>query len=470
MDTATAQVPSRDTADRQQAGPPAFVWGYNARAGLGLGHTAEATTPMPLRLPDGTVEVQGGLTFTVARTRRGDLYAWGGNQHGQLGDGTTEHRWTPTKVKLPRGAVVTGMAVGTDHVIVCTAAGDVLAWGRNHRGQLGDGSVSDRSAPVVLRGVSKALAVAAGNGVSAAITRSGTVRAWGRNSFGQLGQGDSETPTQRSALAQSRPVTVSLPRGSYPVAVDAGHRHLAVALRDGRLLLAGLDAAGRPHEGTVTLKPSWGHPVAVSAGEDFTLVLTDRHILLAVGGNASGQLGVGDRANRLTPAVVTLPGARGRVTAIRTGARGAAALTSAGEVFTWGDGNVGQLGAGRAPEDRSPRSAPQRVTALTGAKVTGLGTGDHHLIAMVTRGPAVGLRLSPASTTVPPGRRVTYSAEGVDAFGTLTGPVDDITLSVSDGRVAGRTVSARTPGRHHVTARRGRLLGTATLIVKNGHR
>ena len=67
------------------------------------------------------------------------------------------------------------------------------------------------------------------------------------------------------------------------MAVDAGHRHLAVALRDGRLLLAGLDAAGRPHEGTVTLKPSWGHPVAVSAGEDFTLVLTDRHILLAVG-------------------------------------------------------------------------------------------------------------------------------------------------------------------------------------------
>ena len=54
------------------AGPPrttpAFVWGYNNRGGLGLGHTAQVRRPVATMLPAGTVDVQGGINFTVALT------------------------------------------------------------------------------------------------------------------------------------------------------------------------------------------------------------------------------------------------------------------------------------------------------------------------------------------------------------------------------------------------------------------
>ena len=94
--------------------------GYT-RGGLGLGHTARVHQPVAAMLPTGTVDVQGGVNFTVAWTAAGRLCAWGGNQYGQLGDGTTVMRWEPTTVKLPPRGKVTAIAVGRDHVVARTA-------------------------------------------------------------------------------------------------------------------------------------------------------------------------------------------------------------------------------------------------------------------------------------------------------------------------------------------------------------
>ena len=102
---------SHDTSTTHPARPtPAFVWGYNNRAGLGLGHTARVPRPTPAARPADTVDVQGGINFTVALTADGALYAWGGNQYGQLGDGSTTIRREPTPVALPQHTKVSAIA------------------------------------------------------------------------------------------------------------------------------------------------------------------------------------------------------------------------------------------------------------------------------------------------------------------------------------------------------------------------
>jgi alpha-tubulin suppressor-like RCC1 family protein len=367
---------------------PAFVWGYNNRGGLGLGHTAQVPRPVAAMLPAGTVDVQGGINFTVALTAAGRLYAWGGNQYGQLGDGTTALRWEPTMVKLPPRAKVTAIAVGRDHVLARTAGGNVLAWGRNHRGQLGSGSTKDRHEPAVVRygGVQS---VAAGNGVSAAVTQRGELLAWGRNSFGQLGLAAKKGPV--TGLSQVRPARVRLPEGTRAVSVDAGQNHLAVITDDARLILFGRDAQGKPAGGAVPLKSAWGRPLRVWAGDDFILVLTSRRTLLALGANASGQLGTGDRANRLQPAVVTLPEASGHVTGVWAGARGAVAVTSAHEVYSWGD--LPTTAAGHVPAVGAPETlpVPQPVAAVAGAGITAVSGGSHHVILTAPPAPAADL-------------------------------------------------------------------------------
>jgi alpha-tubulin suppressor-like RCC1 family protein len=447
---------------------PAFVWGYNNRGGLGLRHTARIRSPAPVGLPEGTVDVQGGVNFTVALTSAGGLYAWGGNQYGQLGDGTTAMRWEPATVKLPGGTRVTAIAVGYDHVIARTSEGTVLAWGRNHRGQLGSNSTEDQHEPAVVH-QGDIVSVGAGNGISAAITADGGLLMWGRNSFGQLGLSPQGT-APAAGLSQVVPAQAQLPKGAQAAAVDAGQRHAAVVTKDGRLLLLGLDAQGRPQNGAVPLKSAWGRPLQVYAGEDFTLVLTSRRRLLAIGANASGQLGTGDRANRLTPAVVTLPGAEGDVTGVWAGARSAVAVTSAHEVYTWGDASAGQAGRGAAaPGNPDMYPTPQKVTALADARIVAASGGAYHVVLTAEHGPATALRVTPYRATAIPGEPVTYAVHAVDAFGTDLGPAPEAILSVSDGETTGSTVRAHTPGIHHVTARAGRLVGTALLNVTNGH-
>jgi alpha-tubulin suppressor-like RCC1 family protein len=379
--------------------------------------------------------------------------------------------WKAARVKLPGGAKVRAIAVGADHVIAVTTRGFVYTWGRNHRGQLGDGSATDRHSPIRLtKGIKGAVRrVAAGNGISAAVTETGNLYLWGRNTFGQLGLGAAPTPAVE-AISQSTPAKVKLPRGTHAVAVAAGNRHVTVALSNGRLLALGLDARGQTSEGTIRLTSAWGRPTRLAAGEDFTLVLTDRHVLLAFGGNASGQLGTGDHTNRLHPTRVILPHAKGHVVDIFAGARGAAALTSSGQVYTWGDGNVGQHGAGMTAKALHPKPTPARVKALDGARVTKLHGGHHHAFVSVTHGPPVALRLRPSQSVVQPGATVSYRVHEVDAFGNDLGPTTQFTLKATDGKVAIHKVTVRTLGVHQVTAHSGHLSGSTTLTVAKGPR
>ena len=59
-------------------------------------------------------------------------------------------------------ANVTAIAAGSQHVLALLSDGTVWAWGNNAYGQLGDGTVTDRHAPVEVLGVSNVVAIAAG--------------------------------------------------------------------------------------------------------------------------------------------------------------------------------------------------------------------------------------------------------------------------------------------------------------------
>jgi alpha-tubulin suppressor-like RCC1 family protein len=72
---------------------------------------------------------------------------------------------------------------------------------------------------------------------------------------------------------------------------------------------------------------------AIAAGACCSFALTEAGEVYAWGDNESGQLGVGDKENRLTP--VKVPGLQ-RVKAIAAGALHSLALTEAGEVYAWG--------------------------------------------------------------------------------------------------------------------------------------
>jgi alpha-tubulin suppressor-like RCC1 family protein len=72
-------------------------------------------------------------------------------------------------------------------VLLTNAA--VKCWGNNGNGQLGDGTRTNRTRPVAVKGITHAVSIAIGGRHSCALSSDGTVRCWGQNSSGQLGNG-----------------------------------------------------------------------------------------------------------------------------------------------------------------------------------------------------------------------------------------------------------------------------------------
>jgi alpha-tubulin suppressor-like RCC1 family protein len=120
--------------------------------------------------------IAAGAYHSLAVRSDGTVWAWGYNRFGQLGDGTILNRTAP--VQVPGLSEVVAVAAGGLHSLAVRSDGTVWAWGNNSAyGQLGDGTTTDRTAPVQVQGLSEVVTVAAGYHHSLAVRSDGT--GWG---------------------------------------------------------------------------------------------------------------------------------------------------------------------------------------------------------------------------------------------------------------------------------------------------
>ena len=77
--------------------------------------------------------------------------------------------------------VATQISAGLSHTCAVVNGG-AKCWGRNIVGQLGDGTMSLRSKPVDVVGLTSGVAtISVGDGHTCAVTTAGGVKCWGRN-------------------------------------------------------------------------------------------------------------------------------------------------------------------------------------------------------------------------------------------------------------------------------------------------
>ena len=269
------------------------------------------------------------------------LQCWGDNSFGQLGDGTTTDRLTMTQVGLDEGRTAVSISAGRSHSCAIQDNGELVCWGRNNFGQLGDGTNGQSNSPVEASLSGVPVQVSSGDWHSCAILNDASIECWGRNGHGQLGDG---TNTDSSV-----PVSVSL-SGGKALAVSAGANHTCAVLNDWSLRCWGANDNGQLGVGTTASSNSpspvtaGGDVVAVSAGGYHTCALLADSNMKCWGGNSNGQLGNGgtNQQNDASSAVYSLSG----VTSIRAGSDHTCAIDSSRALHCWGSSSEGQVGDG----------------------------------------------------------------------------------------------------------------------------
>ncbi|WFE34576.1 hypothetical protein [Micromonospora sp. WMMD975] len=398
------------------------AWGYNDIGQLGDGTTTDRPTPVRVCAVDQTapctrfldqvvaIAADANSFHSIALLRDGTVVTWGANDWGQLGngrDGISAFRSTPVRVcavdeAAPCDRFLSGVrtiASGGFHSMAQLRDGRLVTWGENSYGELGDGTLDNRSTPVRVCAVDEAApcdrflsgvrTIAGGGFHSMAVVGNAVAVAWGYNGVGELGDGtlaNRSTPVRVCAVGEIAPCDRFL---SAVRAVTAGGFHTMALLGSGAVVSWGLNYSGELGDGTRVNRPT---PVRVcaagqvapcsrflfgiraiaaggfpSVGFHSMALLGSGNGVLTWGANALGELGDGTRVNRSTPVRVCAVGQVAPCSrflfgmrTIDAGGLHSMALMTGYTVATWGGNEFGQLGDGT----RTDRVTPVEVLAL----------------------------------------------------------------------------------------------------------
>ena len=263
-------------------------WGTNYTGQLGDGTMGGfAMVPQFVHNIAGALKGVTGGFHTCAILPDHTVQCWGRNQDGQLGNGDST-----TDVPLPGPVLglgpVADLVGGGYHNCALMADHSVQCWGRNARGQVGDGTDnSPITQPHVVAGLTAAT-LSLGGYHSCALLPDATVQCWGQSDYGQIG-----SPGPFSKV----PVTVSGLSGV--LAVNSGFRHSCATLADGTVRCWGQNDWGQLGDGTTTLSATpvvvqgITSPRQVGGGWGHTCALLPDTSVWCWGDNTYGQLGNG---------------------------------------------------------------------------------------------------------------------------------------------------------------------------------
>jgi len=356
------------------------------------------TSPTQVGSSSWTV-VAAGAAHSIGILTTGALYAWGLNTSGQVGVNTIVSVSSPVLVSGPTSTSWSAISAGQYHSLGITSSNFLYGWGLNTAGQIGINSLTTKSSPVIVTGVTAGVnyswkQVSSGQQFTIAVKSDGTLWSWGDNTSGELGI------NTISVSAVSSPVLVSGPAGASWSTVAAGKLHALAINTAGQLYAWGSDTYGEI--GNFTSGINISSPVLVSgpvgaswavisAGTEYSLAITTTSQLYAWGKNIQyGNLGINSLIPVSSPVLVSGPVGLSW-SAVAAGQSHTLALTSTGVLYAWGWNASGQLGT---TQNFVAANYTTPVTAVTTSPATWLhisaadegGTTGGHTLAIKSDG------------------------------------------------------------------------------------
>ncbi|XP_017138352.1 probable E3 ubiquitin-protein ligase HERC2 [Drosophila miranda] len=276
-----------------------------------------------------------------------------------------------------------GMAGCLDQDLHCS----VMVWGLNDKEQLGGLKGSKVKVPTFSQTISRLrpIHIAGGSKSLFIVGQNGKVYACGEGTNGRLGLG----VTHNVPLPHQLPVLHQYV--VKKVAVHSGGKHALALTLDGKVFSWGEGEDGKLGHGNRTTldKPRQVETLRskkirdVACGSSHSAAISSQGELYTWGLGEYGRLGHGDNATQLKPKLVATLAGR-RVIQVACGSRDAQtlALTEDGAVFSWGDGDFGKLGRGGSEGS----DTPHEIERLSGIGVIQIECGAQFSLALTRAG------------------------------------------------------------------------------------
>mmetsp|Transcript_7662 Transcript_7662/g.15589 ORF Transcript_7662/g.15589 Transcript_7662/m.15589 type:complete len:511 (-) Transcript_7662:134-1666(-) len=395
----------KDVLEQSSATGSLLVWGTGDMGQLGLGEdVSERARPTPLSLSNLPVRrVACGGMHTLAVTSDGALWSWGVNDEGALGrevKSSNDHvvasgpgpsanaKPDNEPALVPSISGVVDISAGDSHSVAVTEKGEVFSWG-SFRDASGlwcfKPGVKIQKAPVKVFEACGAPVVKLASGVDhiLAMTSKGQVYSWGCGERGRLGRlSEAETEGRKNngvhASKNLEPGLVTALKDVYCTSIGCSAFSSYAVTSTGQVYGWGMNNYGQLGWEVPTEKGKAGNGfyepkiiqslsgkmiTAIEGGEHHTIALTSEGQVLSFGRPTYGRLGrkdvdvASDEPYDL-PAPVT--GIEGKVASIAAGVSVSSAITQSGAVYVWGYGETCQLGKGK---DETDEIEPVRMKA-----------------------------------------------------------------------------------------------------------
>ena len=279
-------------------------------------------------------------------------------------------------------------SIGSVHAAVIRSDGNLYTFGSNLNGQLGTGNTISSIVPTLVNSVPTWSLISTGAQFTVGVRSAGTLWTWGYNTNGQLGQNAAANAT----VVSPTQITIT----PSPIAISAGDTHAAMVLSDNSLWAWGGNVSGQVGNGTTT---DTFHPVqvgtlkvwdSVSAGAQHTLARqssgANPDTLWAWGSNGGGQLGQFSGGNQSAPVQVNL--VTSPVAVFSAGGLHSLAITTDGQLWSWGTNDNGQIGDNSSPISNSTTFLPGIRSVLTAPSLlwSRVAAGGAHSLALAIDG------------------------------------------------------------------------------------
>jgi alpha-tubulin suppressor-like RCC1 family protein len=308
-----------------------------------------------------------GLSFQflpqITKARSMKLVTFGMGDNGQLGDG---EKYTKVKPALIPFNNVSMISCGKFHTGILTTDGHLYTFGYGGFGQLGHGyeNKNDHLTPTLLSFPNAIISVSCGSFHTGIIAQDFMLYI-----FGDPISGGSSLS---SVIWDPKRI------GSGTFSVSCGGKHTAFIGTDGQLYTFGSGRNGQLGYGgirdqidPILVQNFPEEPFLISCGGNHTAVVTTTGNLYTFGDNKFGQLGHGDRNNRLLPTRIE---DISEVSSVSCGIHHTAIIAGDRMVYTFGRGGEGQLGHDVSEDQLEPIPLWNSFTSATTVSCGGFHT------------------------------------------------------------------------------------------------